>query len=53
MWDDIMKLDAIIGIILKCLHSLAGFLKHQSAVDLEKKEDLKELNSFSDLFHLH
>lgn len=48
-----MKLDAIIGMIFVAILIVSGLLKHQSAVDLEKEKDLKELHSLSDLFHIH
>ena len=41
---------AILVIIVKIVMKL---LKHQSTVDLEKTDDLKELNSITELFMIH
>lgn len=48
-----MKWEAIIGGILALILIVAAFLKHQSSVDLDKEEDLKELHSITDLFMIH
>lgn len=49
----ITKLEQIIIVVLGIILLIAKILKHQSTVDLDNKEDLKKLNSISDLFHVH
>ena len=45
-----MNLKVIIAGILALVGIVAGLLKYQSSVDLDKKEDLKKLRSMNDLF---
>ena len=45
-----MRLNIIIATILSLILIVHKFLKHQSGVDLDKKEDLKKLHSINDLF---
>ena len=49
----IMRTDMIIGIIFAAIGIIAALLKHQSSVDLDETEDLKELHSVNDLFMVH
>ena len=48
-----MKIEVVVAAILAGIGILAKLLKNQSSVDLDKKEDLKELHSMSDLFMFH
>ncbi|WP_458403924.1 hypothetical protein [Methanobrevibacter sp.] len=48
-----MKWEVIVGGIIALILIIAAFLKHQSSVDLDEEEDLKELHSITDLFMIH
>ena len=48
-----MKKELVVLGISVAIGVVAVLLKHQSSVDLNETEDLKELHSFNDLFHIH
>ena len=48
-----MRLKIIIVAFIALASIIAGLLVHQSTVDLDNTEDLKKLNSVSELFMIH
>ena len=48
-----MKKELIVLGISVAIGVIAVLLKHQSSVDLDETEDLKELHSMNDLFMIH
>ena len=45
-----MKIGVLIASTLSAILIVYGFIKHQSGVDMDKPEDLKQLHSIHDLF---
>ena len=50
---DIMRKKRIIVKVSLPIRFVSKFLVHQSSVDLDETEDLKELHSLNDLFMIH
>ena len=48
-----MRIKIIIAFLISLIFIIAALIVHQSSIDLDKTEDLKELNSISDLFMVH
>lgn len=48
-----MRLKVMIAALIGLAFIVAGFLVHQSTVDLDNTKDLKKLNSITDLFMIH
>lgn len=48
-----MRLKIIIAVLIGLAAIVAGLLVHQSTVDLDDTEDLKKLNSVTELFMVH